>query len=87
MSYELTEVAKMMKVYSTLEAEAKNFLFISSYPMKNKDHKIKTALATLRAIEEYKKLPQEIRKELEKDKASSANSITELEKLCKEAVK
>lgn len=87
MTYELTEVTKMMKVYSIFEAEAKNFLFISSYPIKNKDNKIKTALATLKAIQEYKKLPQEIQKELEKDKNSAANSITELEKLCKQAIK
>jgi hypothetical protein len=83
----LEETVQYMKVYSKFEAQAKEFLFISSYPMKDKSHKIKSAKALLDAIVEYKKLPLELRAELEKDKSSNASQINQFEKLCNEAIK
>ncbi len=87
MAYEIKEIVQMMKVYHTLESEAKDFMFISAASMKNKDYKIKRAETLLKAIEEYKKLPNELKVELEKDKTTTAYKIVELEKLCKEAIK
>jgi predicted enzyme involved in methoxymalonyl-ACP biosynthesis len=54
--------------------------------MKDKTHKVKSVKALLDAIEEYKKLPLELRAELEKDKSSNASRISQFEKLCNEAV-
>ena len=87
MSYEIGDVLKFLKVYHEMELEANNFLFISAYPMKNKDSKISSAQKVLRAIEEYKKLPLKIRKALENDKTTHVSKLVELERLCKEAVK
>jgi uncharacterized protein Yka (UPF0111/DUF47 family) len=81
------ETVQYMKVYSKFESAAKDFLFISSYPMKDKTHKVKSAKALLDAIEEYKKLPLELRTELENDKSSNASQINQFEKLCREAIK
>jgi hypothetical protein len=87
MTYELKNIIKMMKIYSEVESEAKNFLFISAYPLKNKDQKVKIAHSTLKAIENYKKLDNEVRMELENDKNTNVSKLIELEKLCREAIK
>ncbi len=86
MASEEHEMAQMMRVYHQVESAAKDFLFISASAMKNKEHAVKSAQATLRTLENYKKLPLEIRKELEKDKSSHVSKIVELEKLCKEVL-
>lgn len=82
MEFETKEIARMMKVYTRAESEIRDFLFISSYPMKNKDRNIKSAQTTLVAIEEYKKLPVELRKELEDDKNAYVSKVDEIERLC-----
>jgi hypothetical protein len=76
-----------MCVYHEIESEAKNFLFISSAAFKDKSHKTKSAQKVLDAIEEYKKLPLELRNELERNKNNHVSKIVELEKLCRGAVK
>lgn len=86
MTYSTKEIAKMMKVYAELEIEAKDFLFISSASLKNKEYVIRSAQKTIKAIEAYNKLPLEIRKELEMDKNMAAGKIIELEKLCKKTI-
>ena len=86
MTYELTEVLNISRVFHQVESEAQIFLSISAFAMKNKAHSVKSALATLRAIEEYKKLPSELRKELENDKSASVSKIVEIERLCKETI-
>jgi hypothetical protein len=83
MVYELDEVLKMMKVFHEVEISANIFLFQSSFAMK---HKKSGALKTLRALEEYHKLPAEVRKGLESDKNNHVSKIVELERLCKEAI-
>lgn len=87
MAYKSKEVIQMLRIFKELESKAKDFLFLSAFPMKNKEQKVKSATATLKAIEEYKKLPLEIRKEVEADKNNHVSKIEELEKLCKEAIK
>ena len=87
MNYTHSQITSFMKIFSTLESEAKSFLFISSYPMKhNKDQKLKSAQTTLKAIENYKTLPMEIRQELEKDKTLNVANLTQLEILCKKSI-
>jgi hypothetical protein len=86
MAYELNEVLNMLLVYHEVESQATEFLSFSAFAMKHKEHKIKSAQRTLKAIEEYKKLPSEIRKELEKDKNNNVSRIIGLERLCKETI-
>lgn len=86
MSYTLPEVVRIVQTYHELESAAKDFLFISSAALKNKDSKIKSAQKTLTALESYKKLPLEVRKELEKDKHSHVSNIEALEKLCRSSL-
>jgi hypothetical protein len=83
MAYNLAEISRMIKVYHEVETAANIFLFQSSFAVK---HKKGGAERTLKAIEEYKKLPQEVRNELEKDKEAHVSKIIELEKLCREVI-
>ncbi len=85
MDYKLSEIAEMMKIYVRAEAETKDYLFLSASSMKNKEPKIKSAQRTIKAIEEYKKLPLELRKEIEKD--TNMSRIEMIEKLCQETIK
>ena len=86
MAYETKEFLKMMKTYHEVESQAKDFIYLSSWAMKYKDKIKVSAENTLKAIEEYKKLPEEIRKEIEKDKSLYVNKIDELENACKKAM-
>ena len=86
MNFELNNVVKMILIFNKAETEIKNFLFLSASALKNKEYKIKSAENTLSAIENYKNLPVELRKELEKDKTGNINKIIEIEKLCKEVI-
>ena len=83
MNYKLKDLPTMFRIYHAVEMEIEKFLSISAYAMKNKVHKIKSAESTLRAIEEYKKLPTALRKKLEKDKTSNVSRIDEIEKMCR----
>jgi hypothetical protein len=86
MSYELSETLKMIKVYHELESAAQEFLFISGFALKHKEKRFKSAQRTLKAIQEFKKLPIELKNELEKEPDTYAKSIIDLEKLCKKAI-
>jgi hypothetical protein len=86
MTYELKDVLKMLRVYHGVESEAEKFLTVSSFAMKNKEYKEKCAESTLKAIEEYKKLPIELRKEIEKDPSTNVSKIIEIEKMCRDAI-
>ncbi len=86
MAYELKEVLNILRVYLKIETEANKFLTISAFPMKNKAPKVKSAQTTLKAIEEYKNLPIEVRRELENDKSTHVSNIAELERLCRAAI-
>lgn len=83
MAYESNEIIGFMKIFHELESVAKDFLYLSAWGMKYKDKIKESAKKTLKAIEEYKKLPEEVRKELEKDKNTYSSRIRELEKACK----
>jgi hypothetical protein len=83
MPYETAEIVKMMQTYNELESAAKDFLFTAGFASK---HKAQSAQKVLKAIEEYKKIPTEIRMALEKNPNSSLKSLAELERLCKKAV-
>ena len=85
MEINILELANFMKIYRNVEMEAGKFLSISAYAMKNKSLKKKSAESTLKAIGEYKKLPTEIRAELEKDNENYVSKIDEVERLCGEA--
>lgn len=87
MEIEIMDLVEYMQIYHNAENEAAKFLTISAYAMKNKTSKIKSAQSTLKAIEEYKKLPEELRVELEKNKDSYLHNINEVERLCGEAGK
>ena len=87
MTYELKDVLNMLRVFHEVESETKDFLYLSAFGMKYKDKIIKSAQTTLKAIEEYKKLPIELRKELENDKSTYVSKIIELEKACKKATR
>jgi hypothetical protein len=86
MTYESKEVLNMLKVFHCVESSAKDFLFLSAFAMKYKDKIVKIAQTTINAIEEYKKLPVELKKELENDKSNYVSDIIELEKACKKAI-
>lgn len=86
MGYQLGEIAEMMRIYNRVEAEAKDFLFISSSALKNKEYQVKSAKSTLAAIEEYRKLPIELRNELEKNKSAYVKDIAQLENACNAAI-
>jgi uncharacterized protein Yka (UPF0111/DUF47 family) len=86
MKYDLKDVVNMLRIYHQVESEAKFFLSLSAFASKHKEQTIKSAQRTLAAIEEYKKLPQELRSELEKDKGTNVSQITELTKLCKQTL-
>lgn len=86
MAYELKDVLNMLRIYHWVELEAEKFLSISAYAMKRKDFEKKSAESTLKAIEEYKKLPIELRKEIEKDPSTNVSKIIELERLCRRAI-
>jgi len=87
MTYELDEVVDMLRMFHAVESEAKIFLLIVSFPMKKKDQRVKSAQKTLKAIEDYKKLPGEVRRELETDKNNHVSKIVEIERLCHEAIR
>ncbi len=87
MDYELDEVIHAMKVYHKVELEAEKFLSFAAFAMKHKELKIRSARETLKAIEEYRKLPLELKKKLEEDKTCRVSQIDELEKICKETLK
>jgi hypothetical protein len=86
MAYELKEIVNFMQIYHNLESKAMDFLSISAGALKNKSYKIKSAQTTLNALKEYKKLPLELRKELEKDKMAQVSKIIELEKAAKKVI-
>lgn len=86
MTYELKEVLNMLHVYARVESEAKNFLFLCGFAMKNKEPQLKSAQKTIIAIGEYKKLPSQLRKELEKYHSTSVSKIIELEKICRDVI-
>lgn len=86
MAYNEKEIVKMMKVFHAIESEAKDFLYLSAFAMKYKDKIKESAQKAILAIEEYKRLPLEIRKELERDTTSYVNKINELEKACRKFV-
>ncbi|MFA4960476.1 MAG: hypothetical protein WC548_02325 [Candidatus Pacearchaeota archaeon] len=86
MPYELKDVLNMLRIYHLVESESEKFLSFSSFAMKNKIFKLKSARSTLEAIKEYKKLPTELKMELKKDPATNASKIDEIEKLCKETL-
>jgi hypothetical protein len=82
----LKDVLKMLHVFHEVESETQKFLSISAFAMKKKDFEKKSAESTLKAIEEYKKLPPKLKKELENDPSTHVSKIIELERLCREAV-
>jgi uncharacterized protein Yka (UPF0111/DUF47 family) len=86
--YELKDIVKFMKAFHEIEACAKDFLYLSAFALANKykDKIVGSAQGTLKAIEEYKKIPPELRKELENDKSTFVSKITELEKECRKAI-
>lgn len=84
MSYELSDLPKMMGVFHEVESELRDFLSLSAFALKDKTFKKKKAASALKAIEEYKKLPKKLRIELEKDKNFYVSNIEQIEKLCKE---
>ncbi len=86
MSYDLQDVLHMLRTYHLVELEAEKFWFIAAFPRKDKAQKVKSAQTVLNAIEEYKKLPLELRKELEKDKSAHVSKLVELERICKESI-
>ncbi len=86
MSYENSELPKIMKAYHEVESELRDFLSISAFALKDKTYKKKKAESSLKAIAEYRKLPKELRQELEKDKDAYVSNIDQVEKLCKESL-
>jgi len=77
------ELAEMFRIYHVVENECEKFLSISAFAMKDKNFKKKSASSTLKAIENYKKLPAGLRRELEKNKTAHVSKIDKIEKMCK----
>jgi hypothetical protein len=84
--YKLKDLPNILKAFHNVELEAKDFLSFSAFAMKYPEKIIKNAKTTLKAIDEYKKLPLELRKELENDKNNYVSNIIEIEKICKKAI-
>jgi hypothetical protein len=86
MAYETKDILNMIKTYHEVEICSKEFLLYAAWGMKYKEKIAINAIALLKAIEKYKKLPEEIRNELEKDKNNHVSNIIELEKACKKVI-
>ncbi len=56
MPYEVEETVHLMRVYHSVEKEARDFLSITAYAAKNKEHRLKSAERTLKAIEACQEL-------------------------------
>jgi hypothetical protein len=77
------EIVKIAKVFHEFELASEIFLSQASFAPK---HKRSGAQRLTKAIDEYKKLPAEIRSAFESDKSTNASKLIELETLCKETL-
>ncbi|MEI6849669.1 MAG: hypothetical protein WCK29_01395 [archaeon] len=78
-AYELSEVVKIARVYCELEAQTINF-YAESFS--GKKEVLETAKSCIKAIKEYRLIPEEIRKEFNHGNLE----YNELEKLCNDTI-
>jgi hypothetical protein len=84
MHYDSIQIVKFMKIFHEVELATEIFLSQASFAPK---HKKSGAEKLIKAIQDYKTLPPDIRSALESDKSTNASKLAELEKLCLQALK